>query len=209
MDIIEELTSTQEDAFASKPSIKIPLPDHLKGLLVDDWENVSKALLLVPLPHEHTIAEILADYQAHESQSRRAGSAEYDILEEVVQGLQEYFDKSLGRILLYRYERQQWVGLLQRVKAEESIEGSENDDEVSLTGKKPSEIYGAEHLCRLFVSMPELIAQTNMDAPSINRLREELHKMTKWLGKNSDKYFTKEYYDPGSPYKSAAKAGLV
>ena len=41
--------------------------------------------------------------------------------------------------------------------------------------------------------MPELIAQTNMDQQSTNRLREELSKITMWLAKNSDKYFATRY----------------
>ena len=42
-------------------------------------------------------------------------------------------------------------------------------------------------------SLPELIAQTNMDTQSVNRLREELAKITSWLGKNSARFFTAEY----------------
>jgi len=75
----------------------------------------------------------------------------------------------------------------------------------ALAGKTPSQIYGAEHLCRLFVSMPELIAQTNMDAQSVARLREELVKMTAWLGKNAAKFFAKAYVDPGVEYVEKSK----
>jgi mortality factor 4-like protein 1 len=93
---------TQEGTFLARPSIRIPIPDHLKALLVDDWENVTKNQQLVPLPHAHPVDEILNDYLAYEKPNRREGSASQDILEETVAGLREYFDKSLGRILLYR-----------------------------------------------------------------------------------------------------------
>ncbi len=92
----------QEDNFHNRPAIKLPVPDHLKALLVDDWENVTKNQQLVPLPHAHSVDEILNDYLAHEKPNRPAGSASLDILEETMAGLREYFDKSLGRILLYR-----------------------------------------------------------------------------------------------------------
>ncbi len=92
----------QEDNFHNRPAIKLPVPDHLKALLVDDWENVTKNQQLVPLPHVHPVDEILNDYLAHEKPNRPAGSASLDILEETMAGLREYFDKSLGRILLYR-----------------------------------------------------------------------------------------------------------
>lgn len=202
----------QEETFTHRPSVRIPIPDHLKGLLVDDWENVTKQLQLVPLPHPHPVSAILAAYTATEMPKRRPGSADADILEEVVQGVREYFDKCLGRILLYRFERQQWLEMHEKLSKEPATdadmaeEGTDDDDEdAKLAGKTPSDVYGAEHLCRLFVSMPELIAQTNMDAQSVSRLREELAKMTQWLAKNSGQYFTKVYMDPGAEYVEFAK----
>lgn len=92
----------QEDAFHSRPSIKLVIPDHLKAILVDDWENVTKNQQLVPLPSAHPVNSILADYLAYEKPKRIPGSAQADILEEIVAGLKEYFEKCLGRILLYR-----------------------------------------------------------------------------------------------------------
>lgn len=41
--------------------------------------------------------------------------------------------------------------------------------------------------------MPELTAQTNMDAAAVQRLKEELSKFTVWLSKNSEKYFVAKY----------------
>lgn len=55
------------------------------------------------------------------------------------------------------------------------------------------------------VSLPELIAQTNMDNQSVNRLREELTKMTNWLGRNIEKYFIREYETPGPEYIEKAR----
>ena len=78
------------------------MPDHLKAILVDDWENVTKNQQLVPLPHPHPVDQILNDYLEHERSIRPSGSASLEIVEEVIAGLREYFDKSLGRILLYR-----------------------------------------------------------------------------------------------------------
>lgn len=92
----------QEDAFHSRPSIKLVIPDHLKAILVDDWENVTKNQQLVPLPSAHPVNKILADYLAFEQPKRLSGSPEADILEEVIAGLKEYFERCLGRILLYR-----------------------------------------------------------------------------------------------------------
>jgi hypothetical protein len=32
----------QEDELMIKPELKVEIPEQLKGLLVDDWENVTK-----------------------------------------------------------------------------------------------------------------------------------------------------------------------
>lgn len=56
-----------------------------------------------------------------------------EIFQEVLSGIKTYFDKCLGNLLLYRFERQQYVDIRKRN-----------------TGKEDSEIYGGEHLLRLF-----------------------------------------------------------
>lgn len=53
--------------------------------------------------------------------------------------------------------------------------------------------------------MPELIAQTNMDMQSTNRLREELSKFTLWLSKNSNKYFATRYMTMSNEYVDKAR----
>ena len=89
----------------------------------------------MPLPRNPNVVDILQAYSAAEKSARpkRPGSAEADIFEEVISGIQVYFDRCLGNILLYRFERQQYVDIRRS-----------ND------GKEMSEIYGAEHLLRLF-----------------------------------------------------------
>ncbi|KXX79985.1 Chromatin modification-related protein eaf3 [Madurella mycetomatis] len=183
-----------EDNFHNRPSIKLPLPDHLKAILVDDWENVTKLQQLVPLPHAHPVEEILGDYLAHERPNRQEGSASMDILEETVAGLREYFDKALGRILLYRFERAQYHEMHQLWNSDESKQ------------KNAGDTYGAEHLARLLVSLPELVAQTNMDQQSVNRLREELMKFTNWFSRQVTKYFVSEYETPAADYHEKARS---
>lgn len=82
--------------------IHIPMPDHVQAMLVDDWENITKNNQLVPLPHPKPVSQILESYLAFEKPHREPGSASMDILEEVIAGLREYFEKALSRILLYR-----------------------------------------------------------------------------------------------------------
>ena len=84
--------------------------------------------------------DILQTYLDEEKTKRTTGSAEYELLEEVIQGLREYFEKCLGRILLYRFEREQFF----EIRAQLDNRGKE------FAGKTIGDIYGAEHLCRLF-----------------------------------------------------------
>jgi len=60
-------------------------------------------------------------------------SASNDVILEMLNGIKQYFDKALGNILLYHFERQQYV---QAIK--------------DYPDKEMSSIYGAEHLLRLF-----------------------------------------------------------
>ncbi|KAI1480760.1 MRG-domain-containing protein [Daldinia eschscholtzii] len=184
-----------EDAFHARPSIKLFVPDILKAMLVDDWENITKNNQLVPLPHPHPVTKILEDYAAYETPKRPAGSSHVDILEETLAGLKEYFDKSLGRILLYRFERAQYAEMYKKWMS----------DDPEYQGKTASDTYGPEHLMRLIVSLPELVAQTNMDQQSVNRLREELVKFCTWLSKNTTEYFVSHYESPPQDYIQKAK----
>ena len=130
----------KEEHFASRPSIRLSIPDTLKGLLVDDWENVTKSLLLVPLPSKAPANFIIDTYYHEEKLNRRIGSADADLLLELCCGLKLYFEKAVGKILLYRYERQQ---LAEVRKLWESGKYPEWE------GKGPGDCYGAEHLTRM------------------------------------------------------------
>lgn len=55
------------------------------------------------------------------------------------------------------------------------------------------------------VSLPELVAQTNMDNQSVKRLREELSKFATWFSKHVTKYFVSEYETPSQEYVDKAK----
>ena len=54
-------------------------------------------------------------------------------MKQVVEGLKVYFDKALGNILLYKHERNQYVQILK-----------------SKPAARMSDLYGPEHLLRLF-----------------------------------------------------------
>ena len=115
--------------------MKIPCPDVLKSITVDDWEHITKNLMLVNLPSKSPVAKIIDDYVAQEKVKRAPGSAEADLLDEIDTGLRSYFNSCLGRILLYKFEREQYAQVRKQWI---------NED-----GKGAANYYGGEHLIRL------------------------------------------------------------
>lgn len=178
----------REDDFIRKQEVSLSVPDQLKALLVDDWEFVTKEHQVVPLPREVTVADILEAYAKVAGASRPVGTAEYEIFTEVISGIKHYFDRALGNILLYRFERQQYLNIRKK-----------------FPGVPMSEIYGPEHLLRLFVSLPALIAQTNMDQQSVAALREHLEECLRFMLKYRSKFFLKEYENTSPHYEAMSR----
>ncbi|KAK9239777.1 MRG-domain-containing protein [Lipomyces kononenkoae] len=177
----------KEDEYFSHLDVNIIVPDTLKAQLADDWENITKNSQLVKLPRSPNVQEILQEFRTFYLK-RRLGSAETEILDEVLAGLQLYFDKSLGSILLYRFERQQYL---------EVTRGN--------PGKVPSEIYGAEHLVRLFVSLPGLLSHTHMDQQSINVLKSHIEELLRFLAKNQKTLFVESYINSTPAYEAISR----
>ncbi|KAI8095232.1 MRG-domain-containing protein [Thamnidium elegans] len=133
-----------------RPEFKLMIPDTLKSLLVDDWENITKNRQILSLPREITVNRILEDFKEQYDRKDEA-------LDEFIQGIQLYFNKLLSTSLLYRMERKQYEELC--------------------VDKEPDNVYGVEHLLRLFVEIPILVCQTNIDSDTLNELREKFEDL--------------------------------
>jgi mortality factor 4-like protein 1 len=171
---------------------------------------------VVALPAVAPVNKLLQMY-VDDEKPKRTNAAELDVLEEVVAGLKEYFEKGIGKILLYAHERDQYR--FYREKLAKGEPGFEN-----LTW---SDLYGAEHMARLlcrtplpkflrckYISvtdplttsptlaaiMPELLAQTNMNQQAINRVREELSKFSLWMTRNAEKLFAPKHSAPANTF---------
>lgn len=189
----------EAESFYARPSVRVYIPDNLKGLIVDDWERCTKNFTVVKLPApEHlTVNAILDDYREFELANCESRLAR-QMLETNILGFKEYFAKTVERILLYNIERPQ-KRLLK--KKYHSVEGRSS----------PHLIWGAEHLVRLFStylnldpvlvlcltgaigSLPELLAQTNLTTAQMGRMQENCNKILLFLSRNSEKYFRTEY----------------
>ncbi|KAJ3040571.1 Esa1p-associated factor [Rhizophlyctis rosea] len=200
-----ESMADKEEEFTRKPEIKIAIPEALKTRLVEDWENITKNQQLVSLPRDVTVTQILNNFRdflkegerkskkGKQSEDSKAKALEIarldDTINEVVDGLGLYFDKALGNILLYRFERQQYA----------EIKKQHPD-------KKMSDLYGAEHLLRLFVQLPTLVAHTNMDQDAVNILKDYFVKFLEYLQKHQQQLFLSEYDNATPAYISTLKA---
>ncbi|XP_021908021.1 protein MRG1 [Carica papaya] len=161
----------EKDNLSVEKLVKIQIPSTLKKQLVDDWEFVTQQDKLVKLPRSPSIDDILTKYL--EYRTKKDGMVA-DSIGEILKGIRCYFDKALPVILLYKKERQQY---------QETV-----GDDVS-----PSTVYGAEHLLRLFVKLPELLAYVNIEEETLTRLQQKLLDLLKFLQKNQSTFFVSAY----------------
>ncbi|XP_014507498.1 protein MRG1 [Vigna radiata var. radiata] len=151
--------------------VKIQIPATLKKQLVDDWDSVTQQDKLVKLPRSPTVDEILTKYL--EYKSKKDGMAP-DSIGEILKGIRCYFDKALPMMLLYKKERKQY-------------------NDAIVDNVSPSTIYGAEHLLRLFVKLPELLTYVTIEEETLNRLQQKLLDFLKFLQKNQSTFFLSAY----------------
>ncbi|GJN91680.1 hypothetical protein Rhopal_004703-T1 [Rhodotorula paludigena] len=173
-----------EDEYMKRPEVKIAIPDNLKVQLVDDWEAITKNQQLVPLPRVPNVDVILDEwliYLQNEEEDKKR------IAVEVAAGLGLYFNKALGNNLLYRFERGQYQEQFKKLQG---------------TDKQVSSIYGGEHLLRLFVNLPELLAHTSLDPESMSVLKDNIQQFLQWMDLNRKVLFVPEYIGTSSGYQN-------
>ncbi|MBW0515892.1 hypothetical protein O181_055607 [Austropuccinia psidii MF-1] len=179
-----------EEDTPKRPCITILFPEALKLQLVDDWEAVTRKNQVVTLPRNPTVKTLFEEYEQHAIQPSTSPQAK-NLMKEVLAGLKVYFDRSLGHSLLYRNERQQYIEI--RKKS-------------GLEGKTASEIYGAEHLLRLFVNLPEMISHTNMEPEVIGIVREHIANILDWLVLEQKRVFQSPYDVTSPAYQNINRA---
>ncbi|KAI9636874.1 MRG-domain-containing protein [Dioszegia hungarica] len=178
-----------EADYMKRPEVKIIIPDILKLQLVDDWENITKHNQLVSLPRTPNVRELLEEYRNYVQDTKKDRTERAtELLSEIISGITIYFDKALGNNLLYRFERAQYV-----------------EQRRAISDKAMSEIYGAEHLLRLFVNFGPFIAYTNIDTESLNILREYINDIMHWMIKEQKRLFVKEYETTTMHYQNLSR----
>ncbi|PPQ90484.1 hypothetical protein CVT25_014767 [Psilocybe cyanescens] len=196
----------EEDDSNKKPDMKLNVPEVLKSILVDDWEAVTKNSQLVSLPREPNVVQVLADFAEYVKTTKPPHLKEPTlVIQTVVEGLQIYFDKALGSTLLYRFERVQYANVRREYwTGPKVIVGQE---------KEMSYIYGAEHLLRMLVSLPQMIAATSLDSESVilirdyaNELMATLMVLISYMVREKDRIFQRQYESAALDYQNLSRA---
>ncbi|XP_058453522.1 nuA4 complex subunit EAF3 homolog [Malaya genurostris] len=171
-----------EDQFLSKVEVKIKIPDELKPWLVDDWDAISRQNKLVELPAKTTVQEIVDNYVQYKKSSKASTATKENAVQDIANGIIEYFNVMLGSQLLYKFERPQYAEMIQ-----------------NHPGVPMAKIYGSFHLLRLFVKLGSMLAFTALDEKSIQTLIGHIMDFLKYLVKNSSTLFNMQQYVNTSP----------
>jgi mortality factor 4-like protein 1 len=156
----------------TKREIQVRIPGPLKKLLIVDWENITRNKKILTLPRKHTVTATLDEFL----KSKTRNAKDMEVMAEVVKGLKKYFERALPAILLYKFERPQYNEYVEATKA-----GQEG-------GPGFCDVYGCEHLARLFVKLPDLLAHTPMGANEMKLLQNKLAELLRWLSRYPEKY---------------------
>ncbi|KAK0502495.1 MRG-domain-containing protein [Armillaria luteobubalina] len=188
-----------DDESTRKPEMKLTVPEPLKATLVDDWEAVTKNNQLVNLPRNPNVVQILGLFEKHVLEKRPPELRQPEVLiHTIISGLQVYFDRSLGSQLLYRFERPQYAVVRQTY-----VTGADVD-----VSKIPemSAIYGAEHLLRMLVSLPQMVAASPLDAESVGLIRDYVNELLNYLAANKEILFLLEYQPASLQYQNVSRS---
>ncbi|KAG2751344.1 MRG-domain-containing protein [Suillus brevipes Sb2] len=211
----------EEDDISKKPEMKLNVPEVLKVLLVDDWEAITKNSQLVSVPRSPTVVEILQEFKDYviglgknttlappwgdsqlfaDSSSILSSSLREPelVLPTIVSGLQVYFDRSLGANLLYRFERPQYAEIRKQYVTGPKVQVGQEKD--------MSAIYGAEHLLRMLVSLPQMVASSTMDAESVGLVRDYVNELLTFMMNERSRLFLIEYQSSSLQYQNISRS---
>ena len=168
--------SDAEPSYVQKIEVKIDIPQDLKRFLLDDCDFVTrqKQLVPVPKPANLTVKGICESYM-EDRQQNSTGPRE-STLSEVTSGIMEYFNVMLGSHLLYKFERTQYSDILK-----------------DYPNKPMCEMYGCEHLLRLFVKLSTVLSYSSLDETSMEFIVIHIHDFLEYMMKCSEDLFAAEY----------------
>jgi len=184
-------TSTASSSSSSDPKLRVP--GILKKQLVTDWENITRKQQLVPLPRSPSVNAIFNEFEFHRLHcfggATRGSTHEIYVAQthEVCCALKNYFNRALGAVLLYRFERPQfreWHEKCNAIGEGKNKMLNESEGGGGMTSELSS-VYGAEHLLRLFVKLPDLLAATDLGQKDFLNTIKTLQELMMWMEKRA------------------------
>jgi len=167
----------------------IELPQDLKTIIVNDWDLVVHQKYLFKVPAKVTVSHIIDQYVTHLA-SLELPPVKRSVASEVIKGLGEYFNVSVGPQLLYQVEKLQY-----------------SEDCESAGAVQPVDIYGAAHLLRLMVKVGGYLSCSNYSEQNVRVLEEHIDDFLSYLDMNRSMFFNINNYAPASP-EYLLKSGL-
>lgn len=149
--------------------------------LVDDWDVITRQQKLVLLPAKLTVEQILNNYIAYKKTNKQ-NEARASILVDVMGGLKEYFNVTLGSQLLYKFERPQYSAILQ-----------------DFPETPASHIYGTIHLLRLFTKLGSMLAYTSINEKATQHILVHIHDFLKYFANNRSTLLNLQDYGNATP----------
>jgi mortality factor 4-like protein 1 len=190
----DSLPSAKEESPSSKKqpiSNKIVIPFSLKQEMIKTWENIVQSHLVPTVPAVWTIRKVLDVYVETKvelltlAEQNNESSEDLERIRkrkvgwrDMVEGIAVFFDKALPSRLLYRQELPQLKALLSHP---------------DYKNKRLSEIYGCEHLLRLLLRLPDILAECVSESKR-RPILEDIKDFVQYLHNDQDKFFAATYH---------------
>ena len=147
--------------------LEVTLGQQLKKRMLGDYNRTRAPCSRCAPAHRPRRAAGVCGHQGSLAEEGRA-SGQPDTVGELQEGLLSYLDAALPKILLYNSERAEHAAAIDRARG----------------GATPSDIYGAEHLLRLLVRLPDLLKYSQVEAAVAELLQASVADLLKFLHSN-------------------------
>jgi len=167
----------------------VELPGDLRQVIVNDWDLVAHQKHLFKVPAKVTVSNIIEQYIVHLTDQEMT-PVKRSVATEVIRGLGEYFNVSVGPQLLYNIEKLQY-----------------QEDCESAGAVQPVDIYGSAHLLRLMVKIGGYLSYFDVNEQSCKVIEEHIDDFLAYLDVNRSMFFSSKNYSPAST-EYLTKCGL-
>ncbi|KAH7730850.1 MRG family protein [Aphelenchoides avenae] len=199
--------------------------ESLRAILTDDQDYITRQKKLAKLPARYTVQNIIKDYitsigemdeqsnvHVEYSGGMNLTSTTKSTLKESAVGLLDYFDATIGSLLLYKFERPQYSALYEAEKEKLPAELRDKvDNDKALPQSRTirmSSQYGFVHLLRMFVRLGEILSYTPWAPRSMETIMKHAQDLVLFLSKKAPEYYDEkqDYVDATAEYEKSVWA---